>query len=958
VTSSAPSPEPSPLAKVYSGIRDVAIYIGESSPGRRWPLGPWRPIEWVAIILIGWPTLSYVDHHKLGSTLPVVAGGLTTLTVVLVAIRMFLPKNRPSLAARAVFAYNTLRPPHGFFEQPSKVADNIVFTKRGVYAEYLFDGVSSALDSVESHADAALLTRNLGRYLPSGSMIRGLLVADDTSAIIRNMVGDHQVGSPWIIQCRHWQSVIENPTRQDTDEEDIDSEGFQGPARQRFWLTIPVDCGTVGRTRLGRGRQLWDWMVGRDKQDDDSIQDYGQVAATIVSALPDRFNLRPATPEQIQWFYRHRATLGVLHEPMPQPFVNDAWPPVRDANDITKIEYHEADNAGRPWWRPNFRPLVKVGDSYQTFLTIEHYPKTGVRFPRSSYLHALLRINTQARIEWMQHILVRTPEEVQPINRRKTKNIRDQIVQRDDNSLTTSELFDKLHGTAEYSRELESTPAERELDHTVVIAVGADDIGVLEDAVTQIRQDLDKVGIVVRRRRGTQAALAKTFFTGGEEALLDEFRNPTTAHLWSLFLPFISGWIGDTRGQPLAIDQGTAHPSIILHEPEASARHDFPTVIAAVGDPGGGKSKTAKIAAGGVLLRGGRAVIFEPDMMGEWFKALTPFQHLGIRFIDPMAGQYCFDTLLMCEDPAEAERLSAAHVLPWIGVPVNHVLAKRYRRLISPEVRERLGIESHCGLLNYLNGQDGADNDELLNRLEVAARDFPAFFDDTLQVYRPDECAATVYLTGRLKLPDAEEMEKEHLYMALETPQRTGLAVYGLLVELEQTHMFNRLDRYDLMVFEECAEMCSFRLGQKILHLISRKGRRHNTGAILITQDFREIQKMNDKFIVEKWILRIKDRGLAFQTLKWAGFDVRSPHDSLVTELCENTSPGNRREQDSVHGEAGAVDKHRRGEGFIVDKLGRRTRCQFCDAPTPEQAEATNTSVRGGGGMSPLAETA
>ena len=968
-TSTVAPPRSVEVAEAFTGIRDVDIRVGgDVGKGHRWPGGPYRTIELAAIVGIAGPTIWWVDEHPAGTTWPVVLTGLVLTVLTVAAMRLLLPKARPSLSTRILFVRNTLRPPHvvtsaskgrrddldlavdDTFDPPEAVEGNIVFTKKGVYAEFLLDGLPTHMRSLSVHQWAAKLTRNLGRYLPSGAQVRGLLVADDTNAILRNMVGSHLDKPDWLDQCRAWDPIIRRPSKTLTT-------GYTGPVRPRFWLTVPVDAGVQGRTPLGQGKRAWDWISGRDKDSCTSIHHYNTTARAIARTLPDQFNIRPASPAQIRWYRRHRAMLGVIHEPMPPA---GAGPQSLSAKDFPRVAFDEGDNANRPWWRPSLAPLLRVYDpynphapaSYQTFLTVEHFPDKGVRFPRAAYLHGLQNVHTDAVIEWTQHHDLRTPDEAKAVNNRNSKNIKDQMSQRGPSAAEDDELPKKLSRTRAYNTHLGANPAERELDHTVIIAVGADSPDVLDDAVKKIRQELDTVGIVVRRRRGAQALLWKAFNTGSEIFCpLDEFRNPTTAHLWSLFLPLISGRVGNVKGSPLAVDQTTMRPCIILHDPEGTARRNRNTGLALVGDPGGGKSNRAKLSAFELILRGGRVVVFEPDTIAEWQRALTPIK--GVRFIDPTTSPYCYDPLVIFP-PHLAGRIAAAHILPWIGVPHDSLLAKRYRRLLRPEYRTQNEITSHRALLDYLRAQPDADNDELLLRLETAEEDFPSLFNDHLPPYRPQDCPATVYLTGNLALPGADDLTNPALYAQLSGPQRAGMAIYGLLIELEQRHMFDRLDVFDAMIFEECAELCAFPTTARIAHKITRRGRKHATGIWLITQDFRDLARMGDKFITQKWIFRVQDPDLARETLQWARIDP-DMYPELVASLSEDTSPGNTRDEDLINDtehwdsphiiEAGAVDPDRVGEGFLVDELGRPARAQFLGAPTQQQARAFDSTA-------------
>ncbi|WP_234788043.1 ATP-binding protein [Mycolicibacterium setense] len=936
-------------ATVHTGIRDVEIQVGgDVGKGQKWPGGPYRPAERGAIITIGGATLWWVDTHE--GAWPVLVGGIALMVITVALMRVLIPRTRPSLAVRMMFARNMLRPKHVItsngddhgltvdesFDPAQQVEGNLVFTRGGVYAEYLLDGRAVTMRSFNVHEEAAKLTQSLGRQLPSGAQIRGLLVAEDKNAIMRSMVGTHTDNRAWIKQCRAWEPTIAAPSKAITS-------GYTGPVRARFWLSIPVDSGTSGRTTLGQGKRVLDWISGRDKDSDTSIHHYRTVARKIVGALPNQFNIRPASPAQIQWYYRHRAGLGVIHQPIP---TDGAGPSSLTAADFPQMALDEGDNADRPWWRPKVQPLVRVYDpnnpkapsSYQTFLTVEHFPESGIWFPRASYLHGLLNVQTDAAIEWTQHYDVRTPEEAKAVNYRYTKNIKDQIDQRGDRGREDDELPKKLKSTRAYTRKM-SNPAERELDHSTIIAVGAATPAALDDAVKQIRQELESVGIVVRRRRGAQLQLWKAFHTGSENSCpLDEFRNPTTAHEWSLFLPLISGRVGNVKGSPLAVDQTTMRPSVILHDPEGCARRNNNTGLAIVGDPGGGKTHRAKLSALELIYRGGRVVVFEPDTIAEWRTALRSVP--GVLFIDPTLAEWCFDPLVIFPT-AVAARVAAAHILPWIGLPANHIQAKRYRRLLRPENRERLEINSHRELMSYLRAQPGSDEDELLLRLESAEEDFPGLFDDSLPAYHPQDGAATVYLTGNLALPDGSDE-----YEQLSGPQRAGMAVYGLLIELEQKFMFGRRHIFDAMIFEECAELLAYTATARIAHLITRRGRKHATGIWFITQDYRDLAHMGDKFVTQKWIFRVQDPELAYLTLKWARIDPEM-YPQLVDTLSQDTSPGNTREDDLVETdadgtvhitEASAVDPERRGEGFMVDELGRVARVQFFGAPTDNLA--------------------
>lgn len=104
-------------AKVFTGIRDVPIYAGESSTGNRLPGGPYRSAELIAIGMIMLPALWWFRTHQDGGFAILGVGGVAALVVTLI-LRMLLPKRRPSLAARASFALSSIPPKHACAAPP------------------------------------------------------------------------------------------------------------------------------------------------------------------------------------------------------------------------------------------------------------------------------------------------------------------------------------------------------------------------------------------------------------------------------------------------------------------------------------------------------------------------------------------------------------------------------------------------------------------------------------------------------------------------------------------------------------------------------------------------------------------------------------------------------------------------------------------------------------------------
>jgi hypothetical protein len=98
-------------AKVWTGIRDIPIWAGESSGGNQLPFGPYRTPELMVIGTVMVPAIFWITSHTQSSNVWWVLLGAPLSTVVLVLLlRVLLPKARPTVSARLIFLTNTWLP--------------------------------------------------------------------------------------------------------------------------------------------------------------------------------------------------------------------------------------------------------------------------------------------------------------------------------------------------------------------------------------------------------------------------------------------------------------------------------------------------------------------------------------------------------------------------------------------------------------------------------------------------------------------------------------------------------------------------------------------------------------------------------------------------------------------------------------------------------------------------------
>ncbi|UQX11567.1 ATP-binding protein [Candidatus Mycobacterium methanotrophicum] len=110
--------------------------------------------------------------------------------------------------------------------------------------------------------------------------------------------------------------------------------------------------------------------------------------------------------------------------------------------------------------------------------------------------------------------------------------------------------------------------------------------------------------------------------------------------------------------------------------------------------------------------------------------------------------------------------------------------------ILTAAARRHLGITSTAALMTYIRSINAELPVPDLNALDV-----------------------TVWLTGSLDLPTAEEMNTPHLYERLSDRKRASVAVYGMLVRLARVTFFANPNRFGLIVLEEAAALLNSRAG-------------------------------------------------------------------------------------------------------------------------------------------------
>lgn len=956
-------------AQLFTGVHDTPVYTKLFDRSiRLWVAAP---------LFIGVPGTLVLAAAKLdsGHAQAIVVTGLL-ITAVLTGCGALVPRSRPNTAFRLRALWTSVRPRsqsstgNALLAPPKDIIDNLWFAENGaVYACYLVAGLTYHLRPERKQTAVANTHALLARELPADSYLFGLCAPQDRDQLLRAMKHGHHDRQAWLDHCNLMEAELIN----------------QQPSTRVYWLAVPVDSGRAGHSPVGQVSKAKDWIAGRDKDSDSSLMAYQNLAYDIASSIPAQFAPVAATAEMLDWFWRHNTWLGTFTDPIPRRRRRMGQPQRITGSDLPQATFDEGDQAHKPHrppllqWIPSFKKLVRVSspeqlyrDSYQAILPVKDAPEGGIVFPGSDFLSALDDLDTGATFDFAINLTSWARElEFRRLDLAKG-NVDDQFDQRGDTRNGYTELRATGRKINEFGRILSANIDEQPMGAAFLIHVGAPDPRTLDYSIKRVKEELTQSGqIVIRHYRGAQTRLWSAFNIGTAQhkSGIDQFSHPTTSTTWSRFVPLTSRLIGNMTGILLGFNKSNANNSAVLLDLPGTARRNHNPCIVLSGAPGYGKSYTAKRIARAEVQRGAQAFIVDPDDYREWEKA---FADVPNKAVINMAGNDfgCCPLRIFPSKVAGAYWLD--YMVPMIGLDPRGVAVSRLRTILTPDARRLLHIGSTADLMKFIAGilaptdrsddrpqataQLAADLLPVLVALQSwATYDFTqGIFDDTLPVPDLVNLDVTIWNTGSLDLPDAEEMSTPHLYANLSDRQRASVAIYGMLVRLARVTFFtkrylNGRRRFGLIFLEEAGPLLNSRAGARDAHLISRRARKHYTGMGIITQDpIKDLALMGKQFITQQIIVPFEDDETARAVAKDIGlpldeYDAYTKYFLAEPPDSELGDPSAFEDFDTEGtGTGGRGDLE--GRAFFVDEFRRCGPIQIAREPDARLHEAYDTT--------------
>ena len=966
-------------AQLFKGVHDVPVYTDILFK---------KPLRvWVAISLYGGGAITIVltllalDSGHARSVL--ICGALTTAAAGGAAALM--PRGRPTMAFRLRSWWQALRPRPATstsdprLAPPASIIGNLSFTARGVYAHYLISGLPYYLQSTKRRVGVADRHQTLAREIPAGTWAYGLSVPQNQRQLLRAMLHGHRDSPQWVAACRQMAPVIaeQNPrTRLYWLAMPVDA-GRAGHS--------PVGQATKLRDwAIGRDKDSDDSVTAYQRLAHDIVTALPEEFAPVPASedMIDWFwrhnawrgvfnNPLPRHRNTFAHLDGNQLPTAVFDEGDQQHHAGPTLPlrlcaaglgaaaVIAAAVGIPVIAVATAALAATalgawllgirriPSSRKDLRvshPDTLYPDSHQAILPIVDMPKAGIIFPGSEILAALDDLDTGATFDFAVNLVTLSREMEFVRNDRAKGNIDDQFIQRRDVRNGDAELITTSRQLAEYNRQLSANIDERPLQAAFLIAVGAPDHHTLDYSLKRLREELTQSGqIAIRHYRGAQTRLWAAFNPGApnHKTAVDQFAQPTTTKKWSRFVPFTSSMVGNTTGILLGFLRNNALSSAVLIDLPGTARRNRNPCLVCSGALGYGKSYAAKRITRGEIQRGAQAFIVDPGT--EWATALADVDNKAV--IDMAGNQFSCDPLRTFP-PGVAGGYWLDYMVPMMSLDPRSIGVRRLRTILTQDARQRLSIDSTAALMTYIASiqppagpdtrpaqvvQLAEDLAPILAALQSwATYDFTqAIFDAALPVPDLRSLDVTIWLTGSLDLPSAEEMSTPHLYERLSDRKRASVAIYGMLVRLARVSFFADNKRFGLIVLEEAAALLNSRAGADDAHLISRRARKHYTGMLIITQNpIRDLALMGDEFITQHLIMPFENEDLARQVAAKVGIRLDDYGDIEEFFLAQPSSEEMRDPtafDDTDTADTGPRRGAHQGYGFIVDEFRRKS---------------------------------
>lgn len=381
---------------------------------------------------------------------------------------------------------------------------------------------------------------------------------------------------------------------------------------------------------------------------------------------------------------------------------------------------------------------------------------------------------------------------------------------------------------------------------TVFCVYGANAERVSESA-KQLKAFYETDQFELARPLGDQAKLFSSFFPGGAR-VPDEYvkrASPTYLAASGLHMTHEVGTNGGVYAGRVIWSTSNlpvkGYGSVVSLDPSESQRKWSPAV-AITGTLGGGKTAAIKACLMyPLLLRGTRAIVFDPKQ--SEYSQLTKVAALKdrIALIRPdRRSQVSFDPLALIEDRDTKESVAASFLQMLVGIKPESDLALYVDQAVEWAIDNDSRLAGAVAWLQKSKKAEAKRLAEHLTRYAKAPFAHLAFGENTVDVQKQ----ITIFDLEAMSLPDRETLVSG---ARLTREQHLSVCTFYLMgafaLEFARTSDPRVLDQ---IVVDEAHNLSSFPQGQELLRKTIRQGRSMNVQIVLSSQSAEDLLGLED----------------------------------------------------------------------------------------------------------------
>lgn len=411
---------------------------------------------------------------------------------------------------------------------------------------------------------------------------------------------------------------------------------------------------------------------------------------------------------------------------------------------------------------------------------------------------------------------------------------------------------------------------------------------------------------------------------------VDQYKQVTTARLFSGFMPLRRSFVGDPVGVPIAINRENDLGQIV-HYDIIGATDKGNGSAAVVGAKGSGKSSLEKKVLGYFDDLELHAHVNDQSKHGEYVvfaRTLT-----DPEIVDVVNGWLSMDILkIFADDPDTAMRVFMETWGPLLRATRGTEERALLLRLLDPIVRSNLKIKDTRDLVNHIIHHEAGEAARNLAREFVGWSREPysrVFIDPDNQEKRPAFSTTkriVVFRTHGLKVYRGSDFENE-----ASDAERFAALAFTVIAEYTAWR-FNKIRETCAFLGDEMHFMTGSNVLELLVENVDRTGRALGNIVFVATQLSKDLSKHYD-LINKKWVLKQETAKNSKADLTWADIPAT---ERIITRHVTQTSPADpTRDNEPRLG--------REGEGWYNDGINT-ARIQTLPHLRPDRARHADTT--------------